>query len=77
MNHALQAYNVMASPTPNNTPKWSIDSVHINLLYHLAKAKQVQHVSLVDRGANGGLAGSCEAPVQIFQKCTVTGIDQH
>ena len=78
MSHALQAYNVMASPTPNDTPQWSINSVHIHLLYHVAKAKQVQHGSLVERGANGGLAGS---DVRILSKsstkCTVTGIDQH
>ena len=52
--------------------------VHIHLFYHVAKAKQVQHGSLVDRGANGGLAGS---DVRILskssRKCTVTGIDQH
>ena len=58
MNHALQAYNVMASTTPDDTPQWSTNSIHIHLLYHVAKAKQVQHDSLVDRGANGGLAGS-------------------
>ena len=78
MNHALQAYNVMASPTPNHKPQQAINSVHIHLLYHLAKEKQVQHGSLVDRGANGGLAGS---DVRILSKSsrkyTVTGIDQH
>ena len=78
MNNALQAYNVMASPTPNDTPQWSINFVHINLLYHVGKAKQVQHGSLVDRGANGGLAGS---DVRILSKasskCTITGIDEH
>ena len=78
MDHALQAYNVMASPTPYDTPQRSINSVHIHLLYHVAKAKQVQHGSLVDRGANGALAGS---DVRILskssRKCTVTGIDQH
>ena len=78
MNHALQAYNVMASPTPNDTPQRSINSVHNHLIYHVAKAKQVQHGSLVDRGANGGLAGS---DVRILskssRKCTVTGIEQH
>ena len=45
---------------------------------HVAKDKQVQHGSLVDRGAIGGLAGS---DVRILskssRKCTVTGIDQH
>ena len=75
MNHALQAYDVMASPNPNDTPQRSTNSVHIHLV---VKVKQVQHGSLVDRGANGGLAGS---DVRILskssRKCTVTGIDQH
>ena len=43
-----------------------------------AQASQAKHGSLVDRGANGGLAGS---DVRILsrssRKCTVTGIDCH
>ena len=75
MNHALQAYNVMASPTPDDTPHQSINSVHIHLLYHVAKAKQVQHV---DRGANGGLAGSdMRILFKSSRKCTVTEIDRN
>ena len=46
--------------------------------YHVAQASQAKHGSLVDRGANGGLAGS---DVRILsrssRKCTVTGIDSH
>ena len=52
MNNALQAYNVMTSPTSDVTPQRSIKSVHIHHVYH------AQHGSLVDRGSNGGLAGS-------------------
>ena len=78
MNNALQAYNVMASPTPDDTPQQSINSVHTHLFSHVAQAKQAQHGSLVDRGTNGGLAGS---DVRILskssRKCTVTWIDQH
>ena len=78
MNNALQAHNVMASPTPDDTPQQSINLVHTHLFYHVAQAKQAQHGSLVDRGDNGGLAGS---NVRILskssRKCTVTGIDQH
>ena len=78
MNHALQAYNIMTSPFSDATPQRSINSVHTHLLYHVAQAKQAQHGSLVDRRANGGLAGS---DVRILskssRKCTVTGIDQH
>ena len=46
--------------------------------YHVAQASQAKHGSFVDRGANGGLAGS---DVRILsrssRKCTVTGIDSH
>ena len=78
MNHALQAYNIMISPFSDATSQRSISSVHTHLLYHVAQAKQAQHGSLVDRGADGGLAGS---DVRILskssRKCTVTGIDEH
>ena len=46
--------------------------------YDVAQASQAKHGSLVDRGANGGLAGS---DVRILsrssRKCTVTAIDSH
>ena len=78
MNNALQAYNVMVSPTPADTPQQSINLVDTHLFYHVAQAKQAQHGSLLDRGANGGHAGS---DMRILSKsswkCTVTGIDQH
>ena len=78
MNNALQVYNVMASPTPADTPQQSINSVHTHPFYYVAQAKQDQHGSLVDRGANGGLAGSdVRIPSKPSRKCTVTGIDQH
>ena len=78
MNYALQAYNVMTSPTSDVTPQWSINSVHIHLFYHIAQAKKAQHGSLVDRGATGGLAGSdVRVLSKSSRKCTVTSIDQH
>ena len=78
MNNALQAYNVMTSPTSDVTPQQSINSTHIHLFYHVAQAKQAQHGSLVDRGANGALAGSDVRVLSTSsRKCTVTGIDQH
>ena len=68
----------MASPTPDDTPQQSINLVHFHLFYHVAQAKQAQHGSLVDRGANGGLAGSDVRILSMSsRKCTVTGIDQH
>ena len=44
----------------------------------LPQANQAQHGSLVDRRANGGLAGSdVRVLCTSFRKCTVTGIDNH
>ena len=49
-----------------------------HLSYYISQAQQAQHTSLVDRGANGRLAGS---NVRVLSKsnkrCTGTGIDQH
>ena len=45
---------------------------------HVAQASQAKHGSLVDRGANGGLAGSdVRVLSRSSRKCTVTGIDSH
>ena len=53
-------------------------SINHHFTYHVAQASQAKHGSLVDRGGNGGLAGS---DVRILsrssRKCTVTGIDSH
>ena len=53
-------------------------SINHHFTYHVAQASQAKHGSLLDRGANGGLAGS---GVRILsrssRKCTVTGIDSH
>ena len=52
--------------------------INHHFTYHIAQASQAKRGSLVDRGANGGLAGS---DVRILsrssRKCTVTGIDSH
>ena len=78
MHNALPAYTVMTSPTQDTTPQSSINSAHIHLFYHVAQAKQAQHGSLVDRGANGGLAGSDVRVLSTSsRKYTVTGMDQH
>ena len=53
-------------------------SINHHFTYHVAQASHAKHGTLVDRGANGGLAGS---DVRILfrssRKCTVTGIDSH
>ena len=52
--------------------------MNAHITYHVAQATQAKHGSLVDRGANGGLAGS---EVRVLstssRKCTFTGIDNH
>ena len=51
-------------------------SINHHFTYHIAQASQPKHGSLVDKGGNGGLAGS---DVRILSrsssKCTVTGIN--
>ena len=45
-------------------------------MYHIAQASQVTHGALVDRGANGGLAGSdMRILSRSSRRCTVTAID--
>ena len=52
--------------------------MNAHITYHVAQAKQAKHGSLVDRGANGGLAGSDVRVLSTSsRKCTVTGIDNH
>ena len=53
-------------------------SINHRFIYHIAQASQAKHGSLVDRGANGGLAGSDVRNLsRSSRKCTVTGIDSH
>ena len=53
-------------------------SINHYFTYHVAQASQAKHGSLVDRGANGGLAGSdVRILLRSSRKCTVTGIDSH
>ena len=53
-------------------------TINHQFTYHVAQASQAKHGSLVDRGGNGGLAGS---DVRILsrssRKGTVTGIESH
>ena len=52
--------------------------MNAHITYHVAQAKQAKHGSLVDRAANGGLAGSDVRVLSTSsRKCTVTGIDNH
>ena len=72
---AYQAYQVPCSQDSTPTPERNINH---HYTYYVAQASQTKYGSLVDRGANGELAGS---DVRILsrssRKCTVTGIDSH
>ena len=76
LDQALQTYQAyQQSQSETETPSRQMNT---HITYHVAQAKQAKHGSLVDRGANGGLAGS---DVRILstssRKCTVTDIDNH
>ena len=78
LDQALQAYQAYQVPSPQDSTITPERSINHHFTYHIAQASQAKHGSLVDRGANGDLAGS---DVRILsrssRKCTVTGIDSH
>ena len=78
LDQALQAYQAYQVPPPQDSYMTPERSISHHLTYHIAQVSQAKHGSLVDRGANGGLAGS---HVRILsrssRKCTVTRIDSH
>ena len=78
LDQAVQAYQAYQVPCPQDSTMTPERSINHHFTYHVAQASQAKHGSLVDRGANGGLAGS---DVRILsrssRKCTVIGIDSH
>ena len=78
MDQVLQAYQAYHVPSPQDSTITPERSINHHFTYHIAQASQAKHGSLVDRGANGGFAGS---DVRILsrssRKCTVTGIVSH
>ena len=78
LDQVLLAYQAYQVPCPQDLTMIPERTINHHLTYHVAQASQAKHGSLVDRGANGGLAGS---DVRILsrssRKCTVTGIDSH
>ena len=69
----FQAYQ--ESQSESQTPTRQLNA---HITYHGAQGNQARHGSLVDRGANGGLAGSDVRVLSTSpRKCTVTGIDNH
>ena len=78
LGQALQAYQAYLVPCPQDSNMTPERSINYHFTYHIAQASQAKHGSLVDRGANGGLAGSdVRILSRSFRKCTVTGIDSH
>ena len=75
---ARQAYQAYQVPCPQDSTMIPESTINHLFTYHVALASQAKHGSLVDKGANGGLAGS---DVRILsrssRKCSVTGIDSH
>ena len=75
---AYQANKAYQVPCPQDSIMIPERTINHHFTYHVAKASQAKHSSFVDRGANGGRAGS---DVRILsrssRKCTVTGIDSH
>ena len=52
--------------------------LNAHITYHVAEVNQAKHGSLVDGGANGGLAGSDVRVISTSpRKCTVTSLDNH
>ena len=76
LDQVLQTYQAyQQSQSETQTPSREMNA---HITYHAAQAKQAKHGSLVDRGANGGLAGSDFRILSTSpRKCTVTGIDYH
>ena len=78
LDQALQAYQAYQVPFQQDFTMIPERTINHHFTYHVAQASQAKHGSLVDRGANSGLAGS---DVRILsrssRKCTVTGIDSH
>ena len=78
LDQALQAYQAYQVPSSEDSTPSPERSINHHYTYQVAQASQDKHGPLVDRGANGALAGS---DVRILsrssRKCTVTGIDSH
>ena len=78
LDQALQAYLAYQVPCPQDSTMTTERSINHHFTYHVAQASHAKHGSLVDRGANGGLAGS---DVRILSRsareCTVIGINSH
>ena len=72
LDQVLQIYQTY---TENKSPTRQVKA---HITYHVAQANQVMHQSFVDRGANGGLAGSDVRVLNTSSRqCTVIGTNNH
>ena len=72
LDQVLQTYQTY---TESESPTRQINA---HITYHVAQAYQAMHQSFVDRGANGGLAGSDVRVLNTSpRQCTVIGINNH
>ena len=72
LDQVLQTYQTY---TESQSP---IRQVNAHITYHSAQANQAMHQSFVDRGANGGLAGSDVRVLNTSpRQCTVICINNH
>ena len=76
LDHVLQSYHTnQETQSETETPNRQMNA---HITYHVAQANQAKHGSLVESGANGGLAGSDVRVLSTSSRiCTVTGIDSH
>ena len=58
LDQALQAYQAYQVPCPQDSTMTPERTINHHYTYHVAQASQAIHGSVVDRGANGDLAGS-------------------
>ncbi len=70
LDHIISAHSMFQDYSPRN--------INTFTHYHVSNTSRITSGSLVDRGANGGLAG---ADVRVLgrsnRKCNITGIDNH
>ena len=78
LDQTLQAYQAYQVPCPQDSVEIPERTINHQYTYHVAQAFLAKHSSLVDRGANGGLAGSDVRVLSVSSRnCTVNGIDSH
>ena len=58
LDQALQVYQAYQKPCPQDSTMTPERTINHHFTYHVAHASQAKYDSLVDRGTNGGLAGS-------------------